>query len=128
MQYMPITLIAVLGSSLVVALVFIPVLGSIFGRKKSNEDSEQIALSEAQSQEDLKSAKMEASLVAKCHIFACFSKIDFNLKKVRRKLELYKSNPEAYRDSRDQIRKYRDQKRAENGQILSAIEEKISKF
>ena len=32
MQYMPITLIAVLGSSLVTALIFMPVLGSVLGR------------------------------------------------------------------------------------------------
>ena len=57
MQYMPITLIAVLGSSLVVALVFIPVLGSVLGRKKGTSDTSQIALSEARSQEDLQSAK-----------------------------------------------------------------------
>ena len=32
MQYMPITLIAVLGSSLFVALIFVPVMGSIWGQ------------------------------------------------------------------------------------------------
>ncbi len=32
MKYMPITLIAVLGSSLFMAMVFVPVLGSIFGK------------------------------------------------------------------------------------------------
>ena len=57
MQYMPITLIAVLGSSLVVALVFIPVLGCVLGRKKITEQSTTISLSNAQSQDDLKSVK-----------------------------------------------------------------------
>ncbi len=40
MQYMPITLIAVLGSSLVVALVFVPVLGSFIGKSPKNDDSQ----------------------------------------------------------------------------------------
>ena len=39
MQYMPITLIAVLGSSLLVALVFVPVLGSIFGKPPQKIDA-----------------------------------------------------------------------------------------
>ncbi|MCI5059659.1 MAG: efflux RND transporter permease subunit [Alphaproteobacteria bacterium] len=37
MQYMPITLIAVLGSSLVTALVFMPVLGSVLGRQNFSQ-------------------------------------------------------------------------------------------
>lgn len=55
MQYMPITLIAVLGSSLVVALVFVPVLGSIFGKK--NVKQEGVNLADATSQDALKSLK-----------------------------------------------------------------------
>ena len=55
MQYMPITLIAVLGSSLFVALVFVPVLGSIFGRKDVQLNQKNVALTAAKSQEDLKS-------------------------------------------------------------------------
>lgn len=43
MKYMPITLIGVLLSSLAMALVFVPVLGSIFG-KASNEKHEDHAL------------------------------------------------------------------------------------
>lgn len=40
MKYMPVTLIAVLGSSLFVALVFMPVLGSIFGKAGAAADPE----------------------------------------------------------------------------------------
>ena len=55
MQYMPITLIAVLGSSLVVALVFVPVLGSIFGKpqQKIDKDSNANIVATAKSAEDL---------------------------------------------------------------------------
>lgn len=43
MQYMPVTLIAVLGSSLIVALIFVPVIGSFLGRKaKPNEKIKQL--------------------------------------------------------------------------------------
>lgn len=38
MRYMPITLIAVLGSSLFMALVFVPVLGGIFGRRSTSHE------------------------------------------------------------------------------------------
>jgi len=38
MKYLPITLIAVLSASLVMALLFIPTLGSIFGRTGANTD------------------------------------------------------------------------------------------
>lgn len=38
MKYMPITLIAVLGSSLFMALIFVPVLGSIFGKPGAMND------------------------------------------------------------------------------------------
>ena len=55
MQYMPITLIAVLGSSLVVALVFVPVMGSIFGKK--NVKKQGVNLAQATSQEELNSLK-----------------------------------------------------------------------
>lgn len=56
MQYMPITLIAVLGSSLVVALIFVPVLGSIFGKpqQKLDENSNAGIVATAKSAEDLK--------------------------------------------------------------------------
>jgi len=57
MQYMPITLIAVLGSSLVVALVFIPVMGSIFGKKNPIITKQDMVLSEANSYEDLRRLK-----------------------------------------------------------------------
>jgi hypothetical protein len=46
----------------------------------------------------MKDANSEAYLVAKCFIFASFSRIDLNLKKVRRKIEIYRSNPDAYQD------------------------------
>lgn len=39
MKYLPITLIAVLAASLVMALLFVPTLGSIFGRTGANTDS-----------------------------------------------------------------------------------------
>ena len=38
MKYLPITLIAVLSASLLMALVFVPTLGSIFGRTGANTD------------------------------------------------------------------------------------------
>ncbi len=38
MKFMPVTLIAVLGSSLIMALIFIPVIGSIIGRKVNPKD------------------------------------------------------------------------------------------
>ncbi|HPD83524.1 MAG: efflux RND transporter permease subunit [Alphaproteobacteria bacterium] len=57
MQYMPITLIAVLGSSLVVALIFVPVMGSIFGRSKIQEGETSSVIAEAQTEEDLKNLK-----------------------------------------------------------------------
>jgi len=57
MQYMPITLIAVLGSSLIVALVFIPVMGSIFGKKNPIITKQDMVLSEAKSYEDLQRLK-----------------------------------------------------------------------
>ncbi len=55
MQYMPITLIAVLGSSLLVALVFVPVMGSLFGKKKVTQTG--VNLAQATSQEELKALK-----------------------------------------------------------------------
>ena len=59
MQYMPITLIAVLGSSLVVALVFVPVMGSLFGKKMVTVDPTSSAniVASAKSQNDLKNLK-----------------------------------------------------------------------
>jgi multidrug efflux pump len=44
MQYMPITLIAVLGSSLVVALVFVPVLGSFIGKNPQKDQKKPLKL------------------------------------------------------------------------------------
>lgn len=38
MKYLPITLIAVLSASLIMALLFVPTLGSIFGRTGANSD------------------------------------------------------------------------------------------
>lgn len=60
MRYMPITLIAVLGSSLVVALIFVPVLGAIFGKNPPAEKDELSAaniVASAQTAEDLKKLK-----------------------------------------------------------------------
>ncbi|NQZ14628.1 MAG: efflux RND transporter permease subunit [Alphaproteobacteria bacterium] len=56
MKYMPITLIAVLGSSLVVALIFVPVLGSIFG-SVSKQDKDVLDLEKIQTEEELKEVK-----------------------------------------------------------------------
>jgi len=53
MQYMPITLIAVLGSSLVVALVFVPVLGSFLGRTQKQSQP----IKRLESLEDIKALK-----------------------------------------------------------------------
>lgn len=57
MQYMPITLIAVLGASLVVALVFVPVMGSIFGKNKVKGNSISGIVAQANSAEDLDQLK-----------------------------------------------------------------------
>lgn len=59
MQYMPITLIAVLGSSLFVALIFVPVLGSAFGKEKPNKytNEQDTALAKANSAQDLHEVK-----------------------------------------------------------------------
>jgi multidrug efflux pump len=59
MQYMPITLIAVLGSSLVVALIFVPVMGSIFGKPVPKDVGENKAgfIASAHSAEELKELK-----------------------------------------------------------------------
>ena len=37
MKYLPITIIFVLSASLLMALIFVPVLGSIFGKSKTEE-------------------------------------------------------------------------------------------
>ncbi len=55
MQYMPITLIAVLGSSLIVALVFVPVMGSIFGKKVVKQTG--VNLAQATSEDTLAELK-----------------------------------------------------------------------
>lgn len=50
MKFMPITLIAVLGSSLFMALIFVPVLGSLFGRPGAASDPKalkQLSMSES---------------------------------------------------------------------------------
>lgn len=56
MKYMPITLIAVLGSSLLVALIFVPVLGSIFG-SVGKQDDETLDLEKIETEEQLKEVK-----------------------------------------------------------------------
>jgi multidrug efflux pump len=50
MKYMPLTLIAVLGASLLMALVFVPVLGSLFGKPGAAGDEK--AIREMQIAED----------------------------------------------------------------------------
>lgn len=62
MQYMPITLIAVLGSSLFVALIFVPVMGSIFGKKTVGKSQGQVALTRATSEEDLNNLSRGAQI------------------------------------------------------------------
>ncbi len=57
MQYMPITLIAVLGSSLVVALVFVPVVGSFIGRSQVKLSEEEKKIVKSESVEDLENLK-----------------------------------------------------------------------
>jgi multidrug efflux pump len=42
MKYMPLTLIAVLTASLAMALVFVPTLGSVFGRRKGSGDPQKM--------------------------------------------------------------------------------------
>lgn len=48
MKYMPITLIAVLASSLLMALVFVPTLGSIFGKPGAMDEKDSRMLSAAE--------------------------------------------------------------------------------
>ncbi|MGF1626053.1 MAG: efflux RND transporter permease subunit [Alphaproteobacteria bacterium] len=43
MQYLPITLIATLAASLTMALIFVPVLGSVIGRKQPRVDQAKVA-------------------------------------------------------------------------------------
>jgi multidrug efflux pump len=59
MQYMPITLIAVLGSSLVVALIFVPVMGAFIGRNQKQVESSDEA-SQINKVEELKTLKEPA--------------------------------------------------------------------
>ena len=48
MKYLPITLIAVLSASLIMALIFVPTLGSIFGRTGANSEEARRNLSAAE--------------------------------------------------------------------------------
>lgn len=48
MKYMPITLIAVLGASLLMALVFVPTLGSLIGKPGATSDKELATLAAAE--------------------------------------------------------------------------------
>ena len=57
MKYMPITLIAVLGSSLVVALIFVPVMGSVFGRSNVETNPSAKILAQAKTREELRNVK-----------------------------------------------------------------------
>lgn len=55
MKYMPITLIAVLGSSLVVALIFVPVLGAVFGNSRNkNQSDKSIDFDKISSEDEIK--------------------------------------------------------------------------
>ncbi len=56
MKYMPITLIAVLGSSLFMAMIFVPVLGSLFG-KPGAVNAQNLANLKATEDGDIKSLK-----------------------------------------------------------------------
>ncbi len=69
MQYMPITLIAVLGSSLIVALIFVPTIGTFLGRKqKSNGPVKRL-----ETLEDIKALKGPIKLYT--NLLALFLKI-----------------------------------------------------
>jgi len=57
MKYMPITLIAVLSSSLLMALVFVPTLGSIFGKAGTVTDPETLKMLAAAEEGDLHDVK-----------------------------------------------------------------------
>ena len=49
MKYLPLTLIATLSSSLVMALIFIPTIGAVFGKPRNISEKEQQAIIEAES-------------------------------------------------------------------------------
>lgn len=49
MTYLPLTLIATLSASLLMALIFIPTIGSVFGRPRILEEREKQAVTEAES-------------------------------------------------------------------------------
>ncbi len=49
MTYLPLTLIATLSASLLMALIFIPTIGSVFGRPRIIDEREKQALTEAES-------------------------------------------------------------------------------
>ena len=53
MRYMPLTLIAVLGASLAMALIFVPTLGSIFGKAGASNDPKMRAMLAASETGDL---------------------------------------------------------------------------
>lgn len=57
MSYMPLTLIAILTSSLFMALVFIPVLGSLLGRPATDKESPQYKALKASEEGDLSEIK-----------------------------------------------------------------------
>jgi len=57
MKYMPITLIAVLSASLLMALVFVPTLGAIFGKPGAAGDPEVMKMLTAAEKGDLKTIK-----------------------------------------------------------------------
>lgn len=57
MKYMPITLIAVLSASLMMALIFVPTLGSLFGKPGTNSDPEMQKMLAASESGDLSEIK-----------------------------------------------------------------------
>ncbi len=57
MKYMPITLIAVLAASLLMALIFVPTLGAIFGKAGAAGDPKMMAMLSASENGDLKTIK-----------------------------------------------------------------------
>lgn len=69
MQYMPITLIAVLGSSLIVALIFVPTIGAFLGRKQKPNDS----VKRLETLDDIKTLKGPIKLYT--NLLALFLKI-----------------------------------------------------
>lgn len=54
MKYLPLTLIAVMGSSLLMALIFVPVLGALFGKPGAAADPENMKMLAASEEGDLR--------------------------------------------------------------------------